>query len=184
MAAANLGGEKENGALETVCSVVDGRVNEKAGLAVPNDNPDPVVTAELGVAIVPKAIGVVVVEDVVVDKLVVGKEAGAEMAAVTVEVENVKEGAVELVAAEDVGTPNFMLLNGVVPVECVEANENPVLVGAVVTAGVIVNPVVGVEATDVADGIPNFIWENEVAAGAETCVPGFGVSQAAHLITS
>ena len=93
-AVVNLGGENENGALDTTVSVVDeGRVNEKAGLATPNENAvELVVTATelVGVVVTPKT--GVAVEVGVAAATLNGIEAEAD---VVTGVEKLKAGAVD-----------------------------------------------------------------------------------------
>ncbi len=182
-AVVNLGGENENGALDTTVSVEeDGRVNEKAGLAAPNENPEELVVAgiELGVPVVPKPVEAVdavapnagveagaVTGAVVKEKPKVGATAavvtgavvdikpkvGAAVATGAVVVEKPRAGA-----ADEVGTPNFIPVKELDPAAGVDANENPVLAGAVVVTVVVLKPAAGVVgATDVAGGMPNFI---------------------------
>lgn len=183
-AIANLGGENENGALDTTVSVEDeGSANEKAGLVTPNENAvELVVTAtELeGVVVTPKT-GVAAVVVGVAAATPNLMEVGVDVVAGVV-VAKLKAGAVVAGVAVAAGTPNFMPLNAVAAVD-VDENENPVA-GTVVTGVVVLNAVVVVEATDDTEGIPNFIWEKGVGAAAIASVPGLGVSQAAHLVTS
>ena len=157
-AVVNLGGENENGALDTTVSVVDeGRVNEKAGLATPNENAvELVVTATelVGVVVTPKT-GVAVEVGVAAATL---NSIEAEADVVT-GVEKLKAGAVDAGVVAAAGTPNFMPLNAVAPVEGVDEKENPVVAAteAVVTATAVLNALVVVEATVETEGIPNFI---------------------------
>ena len=171
-----MGGEKENGALDTTVSVEeDGSVNEKAGLLVPNENPDALVVTgtKLGMIGVPKPVGAVV------DLVGVTPNAEVETGAVTAvdAEEKLKAGAA--CAADEVGTPNFIPANELAAVVGVAEKENPVLAGVVVE-GVILKPEAG--AVDVAGGMPNFIWMAGVVDGAATS-PGLSVSHATHLIT-
>ena len=159
-AVVNLGGENENGALDTTVSVVDeGRVNEKAGLATPNENAvELVVTATelVGVVVTPKTGVAVEVGVAVLAATLNGIEAEAD---VVTGVEKLKAGAVDAGVVAAAGTPNFMPLNAVAPVEGVDEKENPVVAAteAVVTATAVLNALVVVEATVETEGIPNFI---------------------------
>lgn len=57
---------------------------------------------------------------------------------------------------ETAGTPNFILPNAGVPVAGEAENENPVVRGADVVAGVVLKPA-GAEAPTGVDGMPNLI---------------------------
>ena len=124
-----MGGEKENGALDTTVSVEeDGSVNEKAGLLVPNENPDALVVTgtKLGMIGVPKPVGAVV------DLVGVTPNAGVETGAVTAVDAEEKLKAGTACATDEVGTPNLIPANELAAVVGVAEKENPVLAGVVV----------------------------------------------------
>lgn len=139
------------GAVAAVLGVDAGKLNEKAGLLVPKENPDAAVVV-VAVVVVPT---LVIGEAKVERPKVVGK--AADVAGV-----DATGAGLDAVIAE---TPNLKPLDGVAvgaAVPNVVPNEKPVLKGVAVVVGAVV-----------VVGMPNFIWkEGAVVAAGGGSDPG------------